>query len=81
MGIFLAIYRGNKEVDRGKERVMSKKDDIDDQVLADWEFARRAQQLMSRLRTLGKIEPQASEPKPDEAEDDGPPEDRQTPGE
>ena len=29
---------------------MPRDDDIDDQVRKDWEFARRAQELMSRLR-------------------------------
>jgi hypothetical protein len=29
---------------------MAKDDDIDDQVRKDWEFARRAEELMARLR-------------------------------
>ena len=32
---------------------MHRDDEIDAQVTADWEFTRRAQQLMSKLRTLG----------------------------
>ena len=32
---------------------MGKKDEIDAQVSADWEFTRRAQQLMSKLQTQG----------------------------
>ena len=32
---------------------MPRDDEIDAQVHADWEFTRRAQQLMSKLRTQG----------------------------
>jgi hypothetical protein len=36
---------------------MPRDDDIDTQVKADWEFTRRAEQLMDRLRTQGKTGP------------------------
>jgi hypothetical protein len=41
---------------------MAKDDEIDDQVSADKEFTRRAEQLMSRLRNQGKTGPSASDP-------------------
>jgi hypothetical protein len=57
-GTVLANYLRDKEVGPGKERAMPRDDDIDTQVKADWEFTRRAEQLMIRLRTQGgKIGP------------------------
>lgn len=46
---------------------MSRDDDIDDQVHADLEFTRRAEKLISRLRTQGKARP-AAEEKPENPE-------------
>ena len=41
---------------------MPRDDDINDQVNRDWEFTRRAEQLMNRLRTMGQATPPAEEP-------------------
>jgi hypothetical protein len=58
----------------------NKDDEIDDQVSADWEFTRRAEQLMSKLRTKGKSESSAADPDhqqevtdPDQQNKDTPP--------
>jgi hypothetical protein len=40
---------------------MAKDDEIDDQVKADWEFTRRAQELISKLRTKGTAGPSAAD--------------------
>jgi hypothetical protein len=34
---------------------MGRDDDIDDQVRRDWEFTRRAEQLLDKLRTQGNM--------------------------
>lgn len=46
-----------------------KDDEIDDQVSADWEFTRRAEQLMSKLRNKGKTDSSAADPDHEEATD------------
>ena len=59
---------------------MPKDDDIDDQVNRDWEFTRRAEQLMNRLRTMGQANVSAEQPEsPQEQEspqEDGEPPER-----
>jgi hypothetical protein len=45
---------------------MARHDEIDAQVNADWEFTRRAQQLMSKLRTLGTAGRSPEDPVQDE---------------
>ena len=52
---------------------MPRDDDIDDQVNRDWEFTRRAEQLMNRLRTMGQATHSSGE------EHDSPPEDGEPP--
>jgi hypothetical protein len=51
---------------------MPRDDEIDDQVRSDWEFTRRAQQLMSKLRTQGTTGAVVQET-PSAGEDDTPP--------
>ena len=53
---------------------MPKDDDIDDQVNRDWEFTRRAEQLMNRLRTMGQASPSGQEQ--ESAPQDGKPPER-----
>jgi hypothetical protein len=52
---------------------MPRDDDINAQVNRDWEFTRRAEQLMNRLRTMGQATPSSRE------EPEGPPEDGEPP--
>jgi hypothetical protein len=66
---------GYGEVNRGKEELaMSRDEDINDQAKADWEFTRRAQEYMARLRQQWKNArlagqqhlPDANQPEPPE---------------
>ena len=50
---------------------MPRDDDIDDQVRRDWEFTRRAEQLLNKLRTQGTMAGSPADDQP--AEDDDPP--------
>jgi hypothetical protein len=49
---------------------MPKDDDIDDQVRKDWEFTRRAEQLLNKLRTQGTMAGSSAEDHP--VDDDKP---------
>ena len=49
---------------------MARDDEIDAQVNADWEFTRRAQQLMSKLRTQGTAGRATEDPVQDEEPED-----------
>ena len=48
---------------------MARDDEIDDQVRSDWEFTRRAQQLMSKLRTQGTAGETAQDTAPTDESD------------
>jgi hypothetical protein len=50
---------------------MPRDDDIDDQVRKDWEFTRRAQELMSRLRKQNWTESSAQDPTTGDAAREG----------
>jgi len=56
---------------------MPKDEDIDDQVRKDWEFTRRAEQLLNKLRTQGTTAGSSPPDQPDQPDqpegDDGPP--------
>ena len=43
---------------------MPKDEDIDDQVRKDWEFTRRAEQLLNKLRTQGTMAGSSAEDQP-----------------
>jgi hypothetical protein len=53
---------------------MPKDEDIDDQVRKDWEFTRRAEQLLNKLRTQGTTAGISPPDQPDQPEgEDVPP--------